>query len=222
MDIVRPPEGSTVDIELDEDFLRKNREVADENRRFLDSHSCKAVDVLGAIGAGKTSLVKFLVRQLRQKYGIAVVAGDLTTEVDATRIVEEGVKVIQINTGKECHLDANLLKKALERLDLGSADLLLIENVGNLICPVDFPLGSHLRIVVISVTEGPYTVVKHPYIIADADLLVINKIDLCDNMGFSWTALKKDGLKIKPSLRVAATNCITGEGIDEVIRLLGL
>ena len=222
MEIVTPDQGEVLDIELDDDFLRRNRELSRENRKFLDSHGCTAIDVQGSIGAGKTSLIKLLVRELRQEYRIAVVAGDLTTEIDASRIVEEGVEVVQINTGKECHLDANLLKKALDRLDLSKIDLLFIENVGNLICPGDFPLGSHRKIVVVSVTEGPYTVVKHPYIFMDANILVVSKIDLSQAMGFEPADLIRDGLRINPNLVTSEVNCLTGEGVEKVIQLLQL
>lgn len=222
MEIITPDEGEIFDIELDEDFLRRNRELSFKNREFLDSYNCKAIDILGSVGAGKTSLIKLLVRNLKPRYRIAVVAGDLTTELDAAKIVEEGVEVMQINTGKECHLDANLLKKALEKLDLKNIDFLFVENVGNLICPGDFPLGSHHKIVVISVTEGPHTVVKHPYILLDANLLVINKIDLSTAMGFEWERLRKDALKVNPKLEVAETNCVTGEGVEKVLELLQL
>ncbi|KPJ50283.1 hydrogenase nickel incorporation protein HypB [candidate division TA06 bacterium DG_26] len=222
MEVVRPAEGEIFDIELDEDFLRRNRELSEKNRQILDSNDCTAIDVLGSVGAGKTSLIKLLVRKLKSKHRIAVVAGDLTTELDAARIVEEGVEVIQINTGKECHLDANLLKKAMEKLDLQKVDVLFIENVGNLICPTDFPLGSHHRIVVVSVTEGPHTVVKHPFIFEDASILVISKVDLCQAMGFGPQTLREDALRINPKLRVVETNCVTGEGVDQVVALLQL
>ncbi len=222
MEIVTPDSGEVLDIELDDDFLRHNRELSRKNREFLDSQGCTAVDVQGSIGAGKTSLIKLLVNRLRPKYEIAVVAGDLTTEIDASRIVEEGVEVIQINTGKECHLDANLLKKALDRLDLSKIDLLIIENVGNLICPADFPLGSHRRIVIVSMTEGPYTVVKHPYIFMDADVLVVTKPDLSSAMGFEPANLIRDALRINPKLAASEVNCLTGEGVEAVIEHLKL
>jgi hydrogenase nickel incorporation protein HypB len=222
MEIITPDEGEIFDIELDEDFLRRNRELSLENRELLDSKNCRAIDVLGSVGTGKTSLIKLLVRKLKPRYRMAAVAGDLTTELDAMRIVEEGVEVMQINTGKECHLDANLLRKALEKLDLENIDLLFVENVGNLICPGDFPLGSHQKIVMVSVTEGPYTVIKHPYILMDANLLVINKIDLCPAMGFECERLKGDALRVNPRLEVAQTNCVSGDGVDQVLELLQL
>jgi len=222
MHIVDSKEGEIFDIELEESLLEKNRELARSNRIILDEHGILAIDVMGAIGSGKTSLIQRMVGNLTGKYAIAVIAGDLTTTIDADRIKAEGAEVIQVNTGKECHLDAYLVKNAIAELPLEKLDLLFIENVGNLICPGEFPLGSHKRIVVISVTEGPYMVVKHPYIFMDADAVVINKIDLSEAMGVSIAQLERDALKIKPSIKVVKTNCITGEGVDSVIEALDI
>ncbi|MFH1942237.1 MAG: hydrogenase nickel incorporation protein HypB [bacterium] len=222
MKTVHPAEGETFDIELEESLLQKNQELARKNRELLDKYHIHAVDILGSIGSGKTSLVEKLVDHLRGTYRTAAVAGDLTTTIDADRIQEKGAVVIQVNTGKECHLDANLVKKALAELDLGNLDLIFIENVGNLICPGEFPLGADQRIVVVSTTEGPYMIVKHPYIFMDASVLVINKIDLADAMEVDIRQLKKDALGIKPSLKVVFTNARTGQGIPELIEALNL
>jgi hydrogenase nickel incorporation protein HypB len=220
MKVVEFGEGEILDIELDEDLLKRNRELADENTRLLDQYTVHAIDVMGSIGSGKTSLITQLVTRLMGKHRMAAIAGDLTTSIDAERISSSGASVIQINTGKECHLDANLVRKAISELSLEGIDLLLIENVGNLICPADFPLGSHQRIVVISVTEGPYMVVKHPFIFVDADAVVINKMDLAQAMGIKTEQLEEQLLAIKPALKVARTNCLTGGGIEGLIEVL--
>lgn len=222
MKVVEPREGEILDIELDEDLLKRNRELADENRRLLDQYKIHAIDVMGSIGSGKTSLITQLVTRLMGKHRMAAIAGDLTTSIDAERISSSGASVIQINTGRECHLDANLVKKAISELNLEGIDLLFIENVGNLICPADFPLGSHQRIVVISVTEGPYMVVKHPFIFIDADAVAINKIDLAQAMDVKIEQLEVQLLAIKPALKVARINCLTGEGIEGLIKVLEL
>jgi len=222
MRVVVAGEGEVFDIELEEDLLRKNRELAEENRRLLDRYGVFAVDVMGSIGSGKTTLIGQIVRRLKGEYRIAALAGDLTTTIDADRIKAHGASVIEVNTGKECHLDANLVKKGIAELDLGRIDLLFIENVGNLICPGEFPLGAHKRMVVISVTEGPYMVLKHPYIFMDADVVAINKIDLSEAMSVDPKKLESDALRIKPSLKVVHTNGITGEGVDGVIEALAI
>ncbi len=217
---IKAEEGEIFDIELEEDLLKKNKELAQGNKRLLDKHKILAVDVMGSIGSGKTSLIKNLASQLKENYRIGAIAGDLTTTIDADRIKDEGVEVIQVNTGKECHLDANLIGKALKKFDLKALDILFIENVGNLICPADFPLGSHKRIVVISVTEGPWMVIKHPYIFLEADLVAINKIDLTKAMGVSPQKLTEDIYKINPTVKVVQTNCIKGEGMEEIVEAL--
>jgi len=220
MEPIKAKEGEIFDIELEEDLLKKNEELARQNRRTLDEHKILAIDIMGSIGTGKTSLIKSLIFHLKGKYEIGVIAGDLTTTIDADRIKEEGIKVIQVNTGKECHLDANLIKKALKKFDLSTLNLLFIENVGNLICPADFPLGSHCRIVVVSVTEGPWMVRKHPYIFSQANVAVINKIDLAEAMKVSPEKLAKDVYEINPAVKVIPANCITGKGTKEIIQAL--
>jgi len=221
-EVVKAAEGEIYDVELSEDLLKANQRLADENRLFLHRKGVRAIDVMGAIGSGKTSLIEKLVQLLKSRYKIAVFKGDLTTTIDAELIARHGVETVAINTGKECHLDANLVKKALQKLDLNNIDLLFIENVGNLICPAEFPLGSDKRIVVVSVTEGPYMVVKHPFIFMDSDVVAINKIDLAQAMGVGVKKLENDVKTINPKTKVVATNCRTGEGVDDVAKALEL
>lgn len=220
--MVKAEEGEIFDIELEEDILRENQRLARENHELLQKHGVKAIDVMGAIGSGKTSLIEKIVELLRGKYRMAAFKGDLTTTIDVEMIQRHGVRVVAINTGKECHLDANLVRKALQRLNLDEIDLLFIENVGNLICPAEFPLGSEKRVVVVSVTEGPYMVMKHPFIFMDADVAVINKIDLADLMDVNVKQLEEDAKRINPNVKVVATNCRSGEGVKHVVEALGL
>lgn len=222
MKTVKPGENETFDIELEEDLLEQNRSLAEKNRMRFDQFRVHAIDVLGSIGSGKTTIVGQLVKVLKGKYRTAAIAGDLTTTIDAMRIQEKGAIVIQANTGKECHLDANLVHKALNELNLDELDLVLIENVGNLICPGEFPLGAHQRVVVVSTTEGPYMIVKHPYILLESSVLVINKTDLAQAMEVDIHQLKKDALNIKPDLKVVFTNGRSGEGIQDLIEALNL
>lgn len=221
-DVVKAEEGEVFDVELEKDVLDANRKLAQENHLLLQKHGVKAIDIMGAIGAGKTSLIEKLIERLKNRYRIAAFKGDLTTTIDAEMLSRHGVEVVAINTGKECHLDANLVKKALHRLKLDSVNLLFIENVGNLICPAEFPLGSDKRVVVISVTEGPYMVVKHPFIFMDADVVVINKVELASAMNVDVKNLEADVKRINPKVKVVATNCRTGEGVDMVVEALGL
>jgi len=221
-EIVKAEEGEVFDIELEADILKANKKLAMENKDLLRKHGVTAIDIMGSIGSGKTSLIEKLVQLLKGKYRIAAFKGDLTTTIDAELIARHGVEVVPINTGKECHLDANLVRKALQKIDLTNLDLLFIENVGNLICPAEFPLGSEKRVVVISVTEGPYMVMKHPFIFMDADVVVINKVDLTQAMKVDVKKLETDVKRINPNAKVVATNCRSGEGVRKVVEALGL
>jgi hydrogenase nickel incorporation protein HypB len=222
MKIVRPKGPEIFDIELEKDLLAKNRGLAKENRKRFDRSKILAVDVMGSIGSGKTSLIKAVLKRLEMGRKAAVIAGDLTTTIDAERIEAEGARVIQVNTGKECHLDARLIRQAIDRMKLDGVDVLFIENVGNLICPGEFPLGAHKRLVVTSVTEGPYTIIKHPYIFREADVIVLNKMDMAKPMKVSLSKLEKDARQINPQAALVKTNALTGKGIPEVVGALGL
>jgi hydrogenase nickel incorporation protein HypB len=218
MKTITASDKTPVDISLDENLLDKNLSLARRNRALLDRHRVHAVDILGSVGSGKTTLIQQMVKAAGGKFRTAAIAGDLTTTIDADRIRQENAEVIQINTGKECHLDANLVHRALLELDLAHLDLLFIENVGNLICPGEFPVGAHERIVVVSTTEGPYMILKHPYIILEASTVVINKIDLAAAMEVDVEKLRQDALNLKHDIRVVLTNARTGQGIPELMR----
>ena len=222
MKIIRSTGPEIFDIELEKDLLAKNRGLAKENRRRFDRSNILTIDVMGSIGSGKTSLIKAILKRLGMGEKVAVIAGDLTTTIDAERIEAEGARVIQVNTGKECHLDAHLIRRAIDRMKLNDVKILFIENVGNLICPGEFPLGAHKRLVVTSVTEGPYTIVKHPYIFREADVIVLNKIDLTKPMKVNTAQLERDAQQINPHGPFIKTNAAKGIGIPEVIDALGL
>ena len=222
MKIIRSTGPEIFDIELEKDLLAKNRGLAKENRRRFDRSNILTIDVMGSIGSGKTSLIKAILKRLGMGEKVAVIAGDLTTTIDAERIEAEGARVIQVNTGKECHLDAHLIRRAIDRMKLNDVKILFIENVGNLICPGEFPLGAHKRLVVTSVTEGPYTIVKHPYIFREADVIVLNKIDLTKPMKVNTAQLERDARQINPHVPFIKTNAAKGIGIPRVINALGL
>jgi hydrogenase nickel incorporation protein HypB len=206
----------TYDIELEHSLLEANAKLAKENRSLLDRHGIAAIDVMGAIGSGKTTLIGRLVERVKDRFGVAVLNGDATTSTDADLIAGQNVPVVQIATVNGCHLDANLVGKALRKIDLGRLKLIFIENIGNLICPAEFPLGSKARVVVVSVTEGQYMVRKHPHMFLGADLVVVNKVDLAFAMEVSVDGLTADVHKLKPDVKVIPTSCKDGAGLDEL------
>jgi hydrogenase nickel incorporation protein HypB len=222
MKIVRSKGPEIFDIELDKDLLARNKALARANRRAFDRSRILVIDVMGSVGSGKTSLIKAILKKLAMGERVAVIAGDLTTTIDAERIKKEGARVIQVNTGKECHLDAHLISQAIKKVDLEGIRFLFIENVGNLICPGEFPLGAHKRLVIVSVTEGPYTVIKHPYIFREADVIALNKMDLAKAMKVSPPRLERDAQRINPHAPFIRTNAIRGVGVVRIIQSLGL
>ncbi|MBT8171961.1 hydrogenase nickel incorporation protein HypB [Candidatus Bathyarchaeota archaeon] len=216
--------GEEVTLELKPglNVLQVNEKLAKKNEALLQKHNIQSIDIMGSIGAGKTSLIEKIVQKLKPNYKIAVFKGDLTTTIDAERIGKYGVQVVTINTGRECHLDANVVAKALELIDIHNIDLLLIENVGNLICPAEFPLGTDKRVVVVSVTEGPYMIIKHPLTFMNANVMVINKKDLAKTMKIDTKQLETQVKEINPDIKVTITNALNGEGVEELIKVLKL
>lgn len=203
------------EIEVQHDIMVANKKLAKRNQRIFDKADVFAIDVLGAIGSGKTSLIETLID--RMDYKIGVIAGDVISKFDAGRFENHNVPVVGLNTGKECHLDAHLVEHALHDLPMDDIELLFIENVGNLICPVDFDLGSHIRMVVISVSEGDDTVEKHPLIFKDADIVVINKVDIAEAVGADENKMVNDVLELNPGVVVIKSSLKTGEGLDAII-----
>jgi hydrogenase nickel incorporation protein HypB len=222
VEVVKAEEGEILDVELNVNLQRRNLELAEANRRLLESFGVRAVDFMGSVGSGKTCLIGRLVETYKLEYRIGVIGGDLTTTIDMNLLSQLGVPVVQVNTGRECHLDANLVAKALRKFNLKELDLLFIENVGNIICPADFPLGAHRRIAVVSVVESPYVIVKHPLTFQTVDVVALNKVDLAEAVKADVDKLEADIRKINPQLEIVRTSCKTGLGIrrlGEALRL---
>ena len=206
------------------DVLKENGKLANENYRLLKSHGIKSIDFMGSIGAGKTALIIKLAEMLRAKgVRVCAIAGDVTGDDDYSRFGESGLEAVNCNTGHECHLDAHLIKHTLEKMDLSQYDVLLIENVGNLVCPADFPLGTDYRVVVISTTEGDDMVRKHHDIFQHSDVAILNKIDLADVMEVDPDAIVEDHRKLTGGLkRMYKCSVKTGEGLEEILAALKL
>ena len=215
-----PEKGISKIIELNEDLLANNDELAKKNNKLLNKSKIKSVDFVGAIGAGKTAIIESIVKRISKDHRILVINGDVTTRVDAARIEKHGVSTIQINTGRECALNSYHISQVLTNYDLHQIDLLFIENVGNLICPSDFILGTDKRVVIVSITEGPWVIRKHPMLFKYADIAIINKIDLNDIIEVNIKEMIKDAKRINPKLKIFKTSALTGENIAEVINEL--
>lgn len=205
-------------IEIEQDIIRANDKLAYGNRKVLDEKNVFAVDLVGAVGSGKTSLLEVLVDEMDED--IAVIAGDILSKFDAQRIEAKNVPVKGLNTGKECHLDAHLVEHALDDVPLDDIEVLFIENVGNLICPADFNLGTHVRCVIISVTEGDDTAEKHPMIFKTADMAIVNKVDLAEAVGADADKMVCDIKTINPDIPVVKCSLKTKEGVSDIIELL--
>jgi hydrogenase nickel incorporation protein HypB len=223
MRLFETTEKGSVEIKIDEDIQALHQEVAERNRQLFRERGIRAFDVTGSVGAGKTSLIAEMVQRLSAKRGVAVITGDVATTHDAERMMGRGAKkVLQINTGGMCHLDANLVYRALEQLPESGIDVLFIENVGNLICPSYFSLGVEARVAVVSASEGSHVIEKHPAMFGSAELVVLNKVDIAEAVHVDLDQPIKDLQAIRPGVKVVKTNCLAGEGVDDVLEALGL
>jgi hydrogenase nickel incorporation protein HypB len=194
-------------------ILNANDQIAEENQRLLKDHRILAVNLMASPGAGKTSLILQTGKALAGRTRIGVVEGDVASRIDADKVASQRIPVIQINTGGECHLDAATVQKALKSLPLSEIDLLFIENVGNLICPVEFRLGEEIRVVVASVPEGDDKPYKYPGIFTAVNAVVLNKMDLAPYVDFSFDAIRKGINTMNRKAKFFQVSCRTGAGI---------
>ena len=200
-------------IQVLKDITSANDAIAGQNRGLLDKHHVLALNVMSSPGAGKTSLILNTIAKLRDKLGIAVIEGDIASKVDADKIDKEGIPVVQINTGGGCSLEATMVSTALTRLPLEKTDVLFIENVGNLVCPAQFELGEHRKLVISSIPEGDDKPTKYPLMFAEADVVVINKLDLLPYVDFDVVQFRKIIQGLNPEVKIFEVSCKTGEGL---------
>ncbi|WP_456370903.1 hydrogenase nickel incorporation protein HypB [Geoglobus sp.] len=206
-----------IEVDAEVDLLSENKRLARENREFLKRHGIKAVNVMGAIGSGKTLLIERTVEEMKD-VRIGVILGDVVCRADYDRVARHDVRAEAINTGKECHLDAHLIHHSIQKFR--DVDLILIENVGNLICPVDFDLGEDYRVVMVSVTEGDDVIEKHPEIFRLADVIIINKVALAEFVEADVEKMVRDARKLNPEARIIRMDLKKGIGFDEWIEFL--
>ena len=197
-----------------ENILSANDRLAADNRQRLDAARVFSVNVMASPGAGKTSLIERSVAALRPSLRLAVIDGDIATSLDADRAAAAGARAVQINTGGECHLDAVMLRDGLAQLDLAALDLLIVENVGNLVCPAGFALGTHRNVLIASVPEGDDKPYKYPGTYRGVDVIVLNKIDLLPYVDFDRERFQRGVEVLNPGVRMFAVSCRTGEGLS--------
>lgn len=202
-------------INVLKDITSANDAIAAQNRKVFDSHGILAINLMSSPGAGKTSLILQTVRHFENEVRLSVIEGDVASKIDADRIAKEGIPVVQINTGGSCSLQAQMVSPALEKLPLDKTDVLIIENVGNLICPAEFALGEHKKVVIAGIPEGDDKPAKYPVIFTEADAVVINKLDMAPHFDFNLSRFRKHIQGLNPRVAIFEVSCRSGEGIAD-------
>ena len=203
-----------MEIKVLRDVLSANDGIASRNQNRLDKHGILTINVMSSPGSGKTSFILQTIRKLKGEARIAVIEGDVASSIDADKVGQQGAIAIQINTAGGCHLDANMTENALNNLPLDDIDLLFIENVGNLICPAGFALGEHKRVILLSLPEGDDKPYKYPIMFTEADIVLINKIDLLPYLDFDIASFTKTVSGLNPRVKIFQVSCKTGQGLE--------
>jgi hydrogenase nickel incorporation protein HypB len=201
-------------IDLDSKILGKNDELASGNRALLAEHGAYMLNLMASPGAGKTSTIMATIAALKDSYRLAVIEGDIAGDVDAQEVKAAGMPAVQINTGGSCHLEADMVRRALEVLDLDAVDIIIVENVGNLVCPTDFDLGENARAMILSVPEGDDKPIKYPGIFEAADAIVLNKVDTMPVFDFDEDAFRATVKSLNPDAPVFAVSATKGDGME--------
>ncbi|MBO4400243.1 MAG: hydrogenase nickel incorporation protein HypB [Selenomonadaceae bacterium] len=203
-----------MEIKVMKNILGENDKIAEENRAMFREKNVTVVNLMGSPGSGKTTLLEKTLEKISGRISAAVIEGDLFTARDAERIERLGVPVVQINTAGGCHLDAAMVKRAAESLELEKIQLLIVENVGNLVCPAEFDVGENFKATVLSITEGDDKPLKYPLIFKESAVVLLNKIDLLPYTNFDLAAAREDLSTIHPNVEIIETSCTTGAGLD--------
>jgi hydrogenase nickel incorporation protein HypB len=194
-------------------ILEANERLAAENRKRFKEAGVFVINLMGAPGAGKTTLLERTILELKNRVRIGVIEGDIAGTDDAERIQTTGVPVVQINTGGACHLDANMISEVLPEIPLRELDMVIVENVGNLVCPAEFKVGEDIKAMVLSITEGHDKPLKYPLMFKESAALVLNKVDLLPYVNVDMQKLKNDAISLNPGLKIFEVSCKTGEGL---------
>jgi hydrogenase nickel incorporation protein HypB len=209
-----------VKVTVVKNVLDANDRIAGENRKLFDQHKIFVINLMSSPGAGKTSLVERTIQAIKDKYRIAVIEGDIQDTYDADRIAKLDIPVVQINTGGACHIDGNMIREALPSFDLSKIDLLIVENVGNLVCPAEFKIGENVKIMLLSTPEGADKPAKYPLMFQESAALLINKMDLLSYVDFDLEKARRDSLALNKNLKIFEVSCKTAAGLDAWIAWL--
>jgi hydrogenase nickel incorporation protein HypB len=201
-------------VRVVQNVLDANDRIANGNRALFDEKNLYVMNLMSSPGAGKTSLVERTILALRERVRIAVIEGDIQDTFDADRVATLGIPAVQINTGGGCHLDGNMVREALADLNLDETDLLIVENVGNLVCPAEFRIGENDKVMILSVPEGADKPAKYPLMFQEASVLLINKIDLLPYVDFDLAKACRDARALHPGIEIFEVSCKTGEGLE--------
>ncbi|MGD8253034.1 MAG: hydrogenase nickel incorporation protein HypB [Syntrophobacterales bacterium] len=204
----------TIKVPVVRDILEANERLAEDNRRIFRQAGLLVINLMSGPGAGKTSLLERTIDALQDEIRIGVIEGDIQSSYDAERISQKGVQVVQLNTGGACHLDGNMIKSSLDALDLDTLDLLVVENVGNLVCPAEFNVGEDMKAMILSVPEGDDKPLKYPLMFQESRALLINKIDLLPYVNCDVGKIRERALQLNANLEIFEISCRTGEGLD--------
>lgn len=206
-----------MEIKVYHQIMDWNQDVSDQVKETLKEHHTVLINIMGSPGAGKTSLIKNIIEQLRDTFSIGVIEGDITTDIDAKTIAEMNVPSVELNTDGACHIEAMSIQNILKDFELDSIDVLLVENIGNLVCPAEFDIGENMRITILSVPEGDDKVVKYPLMFTDTDCLVINKIDVLPYFDFDLERVQNDYHGINPNTPFFSVSTKDKKGLNEFI-----
>jgi hydrogenase nickel incorporation protein HypB len=207
-------------IPIVRDILEANDRIAEQNRQIFNENRVLTINLMSSPGAGKTTLLEKTIDGLKNDISIGVIEGDIETTRDAERIAAKGVPAVQINTKGACHLDGNMIRDTFNGFNLSELDLLVVENVGNLVCPAEFKIGEDFKVMILSVTEGDDKPGKYPLMFHESKVLLINKIDLLPYVDCSMDKIREDALKINPTIVIFPVSCKTGEGLDVWLKWL--
>jgi hydrogenase nickel incorporation protein HypB len=201
-------------VSLVTNILQANERIAEQNKQMFAEKGILVINMMSAPGAGKTTLIEHTINALKNKYRIGVIEGDIQSTYDADRIAVTGVPVVQINTGGACHLDGNMIRATFPQFNFDEIDLLIVENVGNLVCPAEFKMGEDFKVMLLSVPEGDDKPLKYPLMFHESSALLINKIDLLPYVDCSVEKIKSESLKINPNLKIFEISGKTQQGLD--------